>query len=72
MDLSDPWLLLSGVMIGAIGMGFFVYGKKQGEFMPMAAGVLMAVYPMFVSSLLVEWGIFAAIIAGFVAIRRMG
>ena len=37
----------------------------------MAAGILMGVYPMFVSSLLLEWGIFAAIIAGFVAIRRM-
>lgn len=71
MDLSDPWLLLSGLLIGAIGTGFFVYGKKQGEFTPIAAGILMGVYPMFVSSLLLEWGIFAAIIAGFVAIRRM-
>jgi hypothetical protein len=71
MDLSDPWLLLSGVLIGAVGMGLFVFGKKQGEAMPILAGLLMGVYPMFVTSLVLEWGIFAAIIAGLVAVRRM-
>jgi len=49
MDTTD---LMIGVMAGAFGMGYFVYGKKQGMFMPMVCGAALCVYPYLVSGLL--------------------
>jgi hypothetical protein len=40
------------VVAGAIGMGYFIYGKRQAKYVPMIAGVLLCVYPYFVESLL--------------------
>jgi len=40
------------VLAGAIGMGYFIYGKRQAKYVPMIAGVLLCVYPYFVESML--------------------
>jgi hypothetical protein len=40
--------LLASLLIGSVGMGFFVYGKKQRRSPHLAAGILMMVYPYFV------------------------
>ncbi len=42
--------LLASVLVGSVGLGFFVYGKKQRRGPHLAAGVLLMVYPYFVSS----------------------
>ena len=44
--------LFIGVIAGAIGMGYFIYGKRQSKIVPMVAGVLLCIYPYFVDSLL--------------------
>ena len=44
--------LLVGVIAGAIGMGYFIYGKRQAKVVPMVAGALLCVYPYFVDSFL--------------------
>jgi len=41
-----------GVIAGAIGVGYFVYGKRQTKFTPMLAGLLLCIYPYFTDSLL--------------------
>lgn len=46
--------LIIGVIAGAFGMGYFVYGKKQGLFMPMVCGAALCVYPYVVSGLLLS------------------
>ena len=49
--LSDPtWLFLSLVPGGA-GLALFVYGKKQGRWPHLAAGLLLMVYPYFTPGL---------------------
>ncbi|MCX7099435.1 MAG: hypothetical protein NTV43_16180 [Methylococcales bacterium] len=40
--------LLWGLLFGSIGLGFFVYGKKQGRLIPFVCGVALMVYPYFV------------------------
>lgn len=40
--------LLGQVLFGAIGMGAFIYGKKQSSFKAMLIGVLLMGYPYFV------------------------
>ncbi len=44
--------LLVGMIAGAIGVGYFIYGKRQTKIVPMVAGALLCVYPYFVDSLL--------------------
>jgi hypothetical protein len=44
--------LLVGVVAGAIGMGYFIYGKRQTKIVPMVAGALLCIYPYFIDSLL--------------------
>jgi hypothetical protein len=42
--------LLWSVLFGAIGLGFFVYGKKQRVVVPLVCGLALMVFPYFVSS----------------------
>lgn len=42
--------LFFGIMAGAIGMGYFIYGKRQARAVPMVAGILLSIYPWFTDS----------------------
>ena len=44
--------LIVGIIAGAIGMGYFIYGKRQARFAPLLAGILLCIYPYFTDSLL--------------------
>jgi hypothetical protein len=52
------------MFIGAIGAGLFIYGKKAERLKCILIGVLMCVYPYFVSSLLLMWAIAGLCLAG--------
>jgi hypothetical protein len=39
--------LLWGVLFGSVGLGFFVYGKKQSMIVPLVFGLALMVYPYF-------------------------
>jgi hypothetical protein len=40
--------LMIGVFTGAIGVSYFMYGKRQAKFVPLLAGMMLCVYPYFV------------------------
>lgn len=44
LNLS-PASLFIGIVAGAFGVAYFVYGKKQAKLVPMVSGVLLCVYP---------------------------
>jgi hypothetical protein len=44
--------LIVGIIAGAIGVGYFIYGKRQARFAPLLAGILLCIYPYFTDSLL--------------------
>jgi hypothetical protein len=44
--------LVIGILAGALGAGYFVYGKRQAKVTPMVAGALLCVYPYFVDGAL--------------------
>jgi len=52
-------LLLWGLLFSSIGLGFFVYGKKQRAVVPLICGVALMLFPYFVSDtiLLVAIGV---------------
>ena len=39
--------LMWGVLFGAIGMGYFVYGRRQRAIMPYLSGVALFIFPYF-------------------------
>jgi hypothetical protein len=43
--------LFLGVILGAVGAGYFVYGKKQRKGVALVAGLLLCVIPYFTSNI---------------------
>lgn len=41
--------LFWGVLFGSIGLGYFVYGKRQGAMLPLLCGVGLMAFPYFVT-----------------------
>jgi len=39
--------LLWGVLFGSIGLGYFIYGRRQSRMIPLGCGVVLMVYPYF-------------------------
>lgn len=50
--MNESWLLW-GLLFGSIGLGFFVYGKKQKAVVPMVCGLALMIYPYFISNTIV-------------------
>jgi hypothetical protein len=44
--------LFASLIWGSVGMGYFIYGKKQSSWAPMIGGVLMMAASYFVGSAL--------------------
>lgn len=44
-------LLFFGLVFSCIGIGFFLYGKNQRAPVPLVCGLLLMVYPYFVSNI---------------------
>lgn len=67
MDTSS---LLLGLVFSSVGLGFFIYGRKQKVAMPLICGIALMVYPYFVSNnaLLVAIGVALIAIPYFVRI----
>jgi len=67
--MNESWLLW-GLLFSSIGLGFFVYGKKQRRIVPLVCGLALMIFPYFVSSiiLLVVIGIALVAVPYFVRI----
>jgi hypothetical protein len=50
--MPDPDSLLWGMIFGAIGMGYIVYGKNQRRILIILDGIALCVFPYFVSGVL--------------------
>lgn len=44
--------LFWGMLFSTIGVGFYVYGKRQAKFSALVCGTALVIYPWFVSSVL--------------------
>jgi hypothetical protein len=45
--------LLWGVLFSSIGLGYFIYGRKQSKLIPLLCGVALMVYPYFMPNTMV-------------------
>ncbi len=42
--------LLWGLLFSSIGLGFFIYGKRQRAVVPLVCGLILMIFPYFVSN----------------------
>lgn len=63
-------LLFWGLLFGAIGLGFFVYGKRQKAVVPLVCGLTLMVFPYFITNtiLLVAIGVALTVLPYFIRI----
>jgi len=59
----DTWNILLGAMFGVIGMGYIVYGRNQMHAMPVIAGILLCIFPYFVSQAWITLPLAACVMA---------
>ncbi|NNG77554.1 amino acid transport protein [Acinetobacter sp. ANC 4277] len=60
--------LLLGVIFSSIGLGYFLYGKKQKVTMPLICGLVLMIFPYFVenTTMLTTIGILLSLLPYFV------
>jgi hypothetical protein len=46
----DVAVLFWGLLFSSIGLGYFIYGKRQHAPVPLVCGLALMVFPYFVSS----------------------
>lgn len=59
----DTGILLLGVLFSSIGLGFFLYGKKQARTVPLLCGVALMIYPYFMPNVYALLAVGAALLA---------
>lgn len=44
--------LVWSMLFGCVGLGFFIYGKRQSAISPMVCGLVLMIYPFFISNVI--------------------
>jgi len=48
--MDSASIMIWSVLFGGIGMGYFMYGKKQKAIVPLYTGIALFIFPYFMSS----------------------
>jgi len=64
--------LVASMIWGAIGMGFFIYGKKQQSMVPLFGGLLIIGVSYFIESALYMSLAAIALLAGVYWLKKQG
>jgi len=43
--MPTPAVLFAGLLFGFVGLGVFLYGKKQAKLVPLLAGLVLMILP---------------------------
>ncbi len=49
--MESTSLLLWGMVFGSLGLGFFIYGKKQKAIVPLMTGIALFIFPYFIADI---------------------
>lgn len=68
--MESTSLLVWGMLFGSIGLGFFIYGKRQRAIVPLVTGIALFIFPYFISdtTLLIIIGAILIVVPYFVRI----
>lgn len=62
--------LLASLLWSSLGLGFVVYGKRQGAFVPLLGGLMLVAISYFIESALYMSVAGAGLVIGIVCLRR--
>lgn len=48
--MDSTALMIWGVLFSSIGLGFFIYGRRQNNVIALICGLLLMIYPYFVTN----------------------
>ncbi|MEQ1592112.1 MAG: hypothetical protein ABL892_06950 [Thiobacillaceae bacterium] len=68
--MPSPAVLFASILFGVIGLAAFRYGKQHALWQPLVIGIVLMVYPYFVSQTGLLYGIGAALCVGLYAVRE--
>ncbi|MGC3957069.1 MAG: hypothetical protein QM813_03620 [Verrucomicrobiota bacterium] len=71
-NLFNTSFLLASLLWGSIGVGYFIYGKRQGALLPMLGGLLMIALSYLVSSWLLMSLLSIAVMAAIYWLGKQG
>jgi hypothetical protein len=55
--------LLWSLLFSSVGLGFFIYGRKQRVVVPLVCGLTLMIYPYFVSNTVLMVVVGASLVA---------
>ncbi len=62
--MPAPAAFFAMIVFGSIGLAAFIYGKKVVALRPIVLGLVLMIYPYFVSGAILLWGIGMALTVG--------
>ena len=62
-ELGSVAVLIWGMLFGAIGFGYFLYGKKQKAIIPLCVGIILCVFPCFIDNVYALVGVGVILVA---------
>jgi len=62
-ELGNVAVLIWGMLFGAIGFGYFLYGKKQKAIIPLGVWIVLCVFPYFIDNVYVLVGVGVILVA---------
>ena len=69
MDLNS---ILVGVFISLVGLALLMYGRKQTRLPHMVVGLILIIYPYFVGSIVLQFGVAVVLLAALALASRLG
>ncbi len=70
--MFDTGFLFASLIWGSVGLGYFIFGKKERSWPPMMGGVLMMAASYFAGALWVMSLVCLALIAGVYVLLKRG
>jgi hypothetical protein len=72
MDLSSTGSLYASLLVGSIGLGLFMYGRKLNRMPQVGVGASMMVYPYFVTGVVPMLSLCGLLLGGLWMLQRGG
>ena len=70
--MFNTHFLFASLIWGSVGVGYFIYGKRQSSWVPMVGGVLMIAASYFTGSALVMSVICSGLMAAIYVLLKRG
>lgn len=71
MEMTPAWFFGSTI-VGGVGLGLYLFGKRELRLPQLVTGLTLMIYPVFVSSASVMLGIGTALVLGLWLALRLG